>query len=542
MVSSLMTSSMALANRTPFTARPMPCRAVPQQRARVVSAAAQEDADRKPAQAPNQAVMRAVGALAAVQLAFLPAAGADGLKDLLPSSATSESAREAVNERTSDLPSFSQVGASLKNAIGGSSDPKDIGRAINANTPDGPDLTKNPKALAQDAKQGAKDLAGKVQNAAPDLSAVDEPISDRTGLPNPFDKGSGTIPRASDISELAGRAKREAGALGGDVAKNTPDAGDIKSIGSKVADKAKGAASKVQNAVGDSAGLFDFGKAQGTAQEAGVKAKGAANAVQNKVGNPLQGASSTGNKLANKAGDLGKVGGDLKSKANQVGRKVQSAVGDNAGLPSPQEAADKLKGKVDEVGRNVQGVGSNNPLSGNVPSPQEAGDKLKGKVNEAGRKAQNVVGDNAGLPSPQEAADKIKGKVDEVGRNVQGVGSNNPLSGNVPSPQEAGDKLKGKVNEAGRKAQNAVGDNAGLPSPGEAADKVKAALPGGGGGAVGANLQSKAGQIKDKAADFPGASKDSNALTGPSELVDKMETFKAKVEGKASGLGGKVQG
>ena len=51
--------------------------------------------------------------------------------------------------------------------------------------------------------------------------------------------------------------------------------------------------------------------------------------------------------------------------------KVQNAVGDNAGLPSPQEAADKLKGKVDEVGRNVQGAGSNNPLSGNVPSPQE---------------------------------------------------------------------------------------------------------------------------------------------------------------------------
>ena len=57
------------------------------------------------------------------------------------------------------------------------------------------------------------------------------------------------------------------------------------------------------------------------------------------------------------------------------GRTLRRVIFDNqggvAGLPSPQEAADKLKGKVDEVGRNVQGAGSNNPLSGNIPSPQE---------------------------------------------------------------------------------------------------------------------------------------------------------------------------
>ena len=65
------------------------------------------------------------------------------------------------------------------------------------------------------------------------------------------------------------------------------------------------------------------------------------------------------------------VGQDLKGKVNEAGRKAQNVVGNNAGLPSPQEAADKVKGKVDELGRNVQGAGSNNPLSGNVPSPQE---------------------------------------------------------------------------------------------------------------------------------------------------------------------------
>ena len=61
--------------------------------------------------------------------------GADGIKDLLPDTVTSASAREAANERTSDLPSFKNVGDSLKNTLGTSSDPKDIGRAIDNNTP-----------------------------------------------------------------------------------------------------------------------------------------------------------------------------------------------------------------------------------------------------------------------------------------------------------------------------------------------------------------------------------------------------------------------
>ena len=44
---------------------------------------------------------------------------------------------------------------------------------------------------------------------------MDEPKTDATGLPNPFDKGSGGIPRASDITELAARAKKEARRLSG---------------------------------------------------------------------------------------------------------------------------------------------------------------------------------------------------------------------------------------------------------------------------------------------------------------------------------------
>ena len=67
----------------------------------------------------------------------------------------------------------------------------------------------------------------------------------------------------------------------------------------------------------------------------------------------------------------GQVGNDLKAKVDQVGRKAQNALGNTSGLPSPQEAVDKVKGAANEVGRKAGGLGDNNPLSGNLPSPQE---------------------------------------------------------------------------------------------------------------------------------------------------------------------------
>ena len=51
--------------------------------------------------------------------------------------------------------------------------------------------------------------------------------------------------------------------------------------------------------------------------------------------------------------------------------QAQNALGDNAGLPSPQEAADKVKGAANEIGRKAGGLGDNNPLAGNLPSPRE---------------------------------------------------------------------------------------------------------------------------------------------------------------------------
>lgn len=58
----------------------------------------------------------------------MPAGNA--IADIIPNKAE----RAEINERTSNLPTFSDVGESLKNKLG-QNDPKDIGRAIDRNTP-----------------------------------------------------------------------------------------------------------------------------------------------------------------------------------------------------------------------------------------------------------------------------------------------------------------------------------------------------------------------------------------------------------------------
>jgi hypothetical protein len=52
------------------------------------------------------------------------------IADIIPNKAE----RAEVNERTSNLPTFSDVGQSLKQNLG-QNNPKDIGRAIDRNTP-----------------------------------------------------------------------------------------------------------------------------------------------------------------------------------------------------------------------------------------------------------------------------------------------------------------------------------------------------------------------------------------------------------------------
>lgn len=85
---------------------------------------------------------------------------------LFPKTALSQTARDQLNKKTSDLPTLAETGKELVGGADpiGATSPKDLGKAIDKATPD-VDLTKNPKNLRQDAVRGAK-------NALPDVSAV----------------------------------------------------------------------------------------------------------------------------------------------------------------------------------------------------------------------------------------------------------------------------------------------------------------------------------------------------------------------------------
>lgn len=58
------------------------------------------------------------------------------MADIIPDSAKSSSARDALNEKTSNLPSFGDVGRALNKQFG-SNDPKEVGRQIDSVTPGG---------------------------------------------------------------------------------------------------------------------------------------------------------------------------------------------------------------------------------------------------------------------------------------------------------------------------------------------------------------------------------------------------------------------
>ncbi|DBA68528.1 TPA: hypothetical protein ACH3X2_013593 [Trebouxia sp. C0005] len=151
------------ASAKPFSGQAIkPTRAValPRSRAYVVKAVAKDDH-----QGPSKLALGLFGALAAAQLALLPAGPAEAF-NLFPKTATSQAARDKLNKKTDDLPTVAEAGKEL---VGGSdpigaNNPKDVGKAVDKATPD-VDLTKNPKSLGKDLAKGAK-------NALPDVSAV----------------------------------------------------------------------------------------------------------------------------------------------------------------------------------------------------------------------------------------------------------------------------------------------------------------------------------------------------------------------------------
>eukprot|EP00884_Botryococcus_braunii_P008055 jgi/Botrbrau1/17250/Bobra.0015s0009.1 len=320
--------------------------------------------------------MKLVSAAAAAQLMLLPLAG-NASADLIPETAKSAQARAELNQKTSDLPSFGDVGESLKQNLGFGNDPKNIGKAIDANTPD-VDLTKNPKDVVKDLGRAIdkntpdlpspKDIGRAVDRNTPDLpnprevgqafpslgsgnkpgglgSNVDNPLPNPNqakdavtggGLPNPFEAiknavsgGSGPdLPSPKDI----GRA----------VDRNTPDLPNPRDIGQA---------------------LPNLGS--------GNKPGGLGSNVDNPLPNPNQAKDAL-------------TGGGLPNPFEAIKNAVSGGSGPD--LPDPRDAASKITGK----GPDVKGAASDiknkvdqatpdlgNPLKGGLQLP-DLGNPLKG--------------------------------------------------------------------------------------------------------------------------------------------------------------------
>ncbi|CAL5220903.1 g2998 [Coccomyxa viridis] len=209
-------------------------------------------------QGPKDIVLKTLSAIAAAQLAVLPFSGpAIALPDL-------KAQAEESDRKTDNLPTFKDIGSSLNNKFG-QTDPKDVGKAVEQNTPD-VDLTKNPKDLVKDAGNA-------INKATPDLSEAPGPYDtareqrdeansygsgdsgSQAGIPkalqgNPGQQAVGKAanvgsnpaqkpanPARDDVSDLpnpfsgnpANEAATKAQRAAEDVGKKLPGAGDVTS-------------------------------------------------------------------------------------------------------------------------------------------------------------------------------------------------------------------------------------------------------------------------------------------------------------------------
>lgn len=287
MASSTLSASSLLNARAPVASR----RSARPPAARALRVFASQDKKER-SQAPKDAMLKTFGAIAAAQLALSGAA----LADIIPDSAKSSSARDAINERTSNLPTFGDVGRALNKNFG-QTDPKGIGRAIDANTPDAPDLTKNPKDIGKDIKRG-------VERAVGDLSLVNDKDIGQAG------------------KNIARDAKSATKNLGNDISSKLPG----QDAGAKLASKAKNLANtadkKAKNIAGDLSDLPEIPNPfKGSADPENV-AKDAKNKAQS-LG------SDIGSKLPNSS-DLPDLG-DAKRAAGDAKRAIESNIPSSPG-------------------------------------------------------------------------------------------------------------------------------------------------------------------------------------------------------------------
>jgi hypothetical protein len=426
--SRLLSGRPAVASKTPFsTVRPA--------RALRVTAAAQDN------QGPKDVVLKTFGALAAVQLALLPTSGT-AIANIIPN----QSERAEINQKTSDLPTFGQVGDALKKNLG-QNDPKDIGKAIDRNTPD-LDLTKNPKDIGKDIKRGIE----KNTPNLPDLSEVTG-AQNLAKQPN-FFKGEGEV---NATNEIKNKVKDALPNLGGNPAGKAAD--KVQSDVGNVAKKAKNVASDLSDLPNPFKGGPGSTDPQTLAKDAKNAVKSAAPNIPNnagqRAGDRLQDAvGSAGRKAKNVASDLSEVTG-----AQNLAKQPNFFKGEGE-----VNATNEIKNKVKDALPNLPN------LSGNPA--QKAADKVQSDVGTAANKAKNVASDLSEVTGAQNLAKqpnffKGEGEVNatnEIKNKVKDALPNLPNFSGNPA-QKAADKVQSDVGTAANKAKNVASDLSDLPNP-----------------------------------------------------------------------------
>ncbi|KAK9823263.1 hypothetical protein WJX72_001439 [[Myrmecia] bisecta] len=492
------------------------------QRTRVVTTAQAED--RKAS--PGQAVFAAV---AAGLLSF----SGPAVADILPNSATSESARNQVNQRLDNVPSIKDVGKSITNRLDVGS-ARDVGKAVDRNTPD-VDLTQNPRDLA---KQGARAVERNTPDAGGLLNKVKGAVKQNAPGLNSGDAKSA-------VKDAARKVDR----------KTNSASGELKSQVGSIKGNAKNLAQKAKTAVKQKNGTVTK-EAKDVAQEVGRKS-GAPNLPTpgNKGTSDLTGQVGSARvdekSLITKAKDAvklnqsGTIGGsDLKSAAKDSARKLDRNTPD---LPSAGAAGDKIKSQVGSIKGDVKGAAND------LPSASRVGDKAAAAVDSASgdakgilNKAKNAIRQNTpgaiggsdlksaakdsarkldrntpDLPSAGAAGDKIKSQVGSIKGDVKGAAND------LPSASRVGDKAAAAVDSASgdakgilNKAKNAIRQN----TPGAiGAEDVKGAAKDAARQVDGNNDEflSKASQLSEKAVN--NVSEGTQGVLGRTNVLDVLE-------------------
>ncbi|KAL0024543.1 hypothetical protein WJX79_004557 [Trebouxia sp. C0005] len=388
------------ASAKPFSGQAIkPTRAValPRSRAYVVKAVAK---------GPSKLALGLFGALAAAQLALLPAGPAEAF-NLFPKTATSQAARDKLNKKTDDLPTVAEAGKEL---VGGSdpigaNNPKDVGKAVDKATPD-VDLTKNPKSLGKDLAKGAK-------NALPDVSAVPT----REEIIANAKKGR------SAAGSVASKAKKGGGNPLSGVSNPLSGGGDPKKAGKSVASKASKTASKAGAKIPSSS-------------EIQKKLSGPLGALPNPkdLANKAKVNTPNADNLASKAkASLPKPPSDLKNKIKSTPSATMGLSFELADLQGQNNQSENYPspGKGYQAGKPSETIGAipdkiTSPLdSSMLPDPSTAGQQAPGasagisKASEIDApdfgKAAKKAGDVAdSLPNPAEKAKSAGNPLDSV--------------------------------------------------------------------------------------------------------------------------------